>query len=91
MNPICVEDFTSLYDLDLPDRSRLRGAAVIVAGGEARGPRGGVLERCNVRVSIPLDRGVESLNVSVAVGLVLFEAVRQRRVAGRRSDPPIRG
>ena len=57
---------------------------VIVAGGEARGPRPGVLERCNIRVAIPLEGGVESLNVSVAVGLVLFEAVRQRR-AGRKA------
>lgn len=60
------------------------GPTVIVAGGEARGPRPGVLEGCNVRVAIPLEGGVDSLNVSVAVGLVLFEAVRQRR-AGRKA------
>jgi 23S rRNA (guanosine2251-2'-O)-methyltransferase len=64
------------------DREDLTGRIIIVAGGEARGPRRSVLEVCDRRVRIPLASGVDSLNVSVAVGVVLFEAVRQRRAAG---------
>lgn len=53
---------------------------IVVAGGEGAGLRRGVLDACHSRVAIPLAEGVESLNVSVAVGIVLFEAVRQRRL-----------
>jgi 23S rRNA (guanosine2251-2'-O)-methyltransferase len=35
-------------------------------------------ERCDVLMSIPMQGAVESLNVSVATGVVLYEAVRQR-------------
>lgn len=59
------------------------GRVVVVAGGEGRGLRRGVLDACTHRISIPLAGGVESLNVSVAVAVVLFEAVRQRRARAR--------
>jgi len=61
------------------DRAVLAGPLAIVAGGEQRGLRPGVVRVCNLRVAVPLERGVESLNLSVAVAVVLFEAVRQRR------------
>jgi 23S rRNA (guanosine2251-2'-O)-methyltransferase len=61
------------------DEVDLRGPTVIVAGGEERGPRPGVLEQCDIKVAIPLQRGIESLNVAVATGVLLFEARRQRR------------
>lgn len=61
------------------DRFDWSGPLVVVAGGEGRGPRNKVLQACNHRVAIPLAEGVESLNVSVAVGIALFEAVRRRR------------
>jgi 23S rRNA (guanosine2251-2'-O)-methyltransferase len=57
----------------------LTGRIIIVAGSEGRGLRKGVREVCNPRLAIPLAAGVESLNVAVSVGVVLFEAVRQRR------------
>jgi 23S rRNA (guanosine2251-2'-O)-methyltransferase len=56
----------------------LRGRIAVVAGGEERGARPGVLAACRHRVSIPTSGDVESLNVAVAVGVLLFEAVRQR-------------
>ena len=65
------------------DEPDLTGPVVVVAGGEGRGLRRGILDACRHRVSIPLAAGVESLNVSVAVAVVLFEAVRQRRGARR--------
>jgi 23S rRNA (guanosine2251-2'-O)-methyltransferase len=57
----------------------LSGRLAVVAGGEGRGVRPVVARACDLRVAIPLDRGVESMNVAVAVGVLLFEAVRQRR------------
>jgi len=54
----------------------------LVVGGEGRGLRRLVRENCDEVVSIPLSAGLESLNVSVAAGVCLYEAVRQRR--GRR-------
>jgi 23S rRNA (guanosine2251-2'-O)-methyltransferase len=61
------------------DEVDLRGRALVVAGGEERGPRPGLLEACDTKVAIPLARGVESLNVAVATAVLLFEARRQRR------------
>lgn len=60
----------------------LTGRVVVLAGGEGRGLRPGLRSKCDICVAIPLADGVESLNVSVAVGIVLFEAVRQRAGAG---------
>jgi 23S rRNA (guanosine2251-2'-O)-methyltransferase len=55
-----------------------RGAVALVFGGEGHGLHRLVRERCDVTVSIPLHGRITSLNVSVAVGVVLFEALRQR-------------
>lgn len=61
------------------DAPGLEGPLVVVAGSESRGPSRTVFSASDRRVAIPLRGGVESLNVSVAVGVLLFEAVRQRR------------
>ncbi len=60
-------------------RAPLTGRIAIVAGGEARGVRPGILAACDQRLQIPLPVGMDSLNVAVALGVLLFEAVRQRR------------
>ncbi|MDE0661103.1 MAG: 23S rRNA (guanosine(2251)-2'-O)-methyltransferase RlmB [Gammaproteobacteria bacterium] len=55
-----------------------RGAAAIVVGSEGRGLRRLTRERCDHLVRIPMTSTMPSLNVSVALGVLLFEAVRQR-------------
>lgn len=69
----------SLYDLDL------REPTALVVGGEGRGLRRLVRERCDWHAALPMRAEVASLNVSVAAGIALFEAVRQR---GGPARPP---
>jgi 23S rRNA (guanosine2251-2'-O)-methyltransferase len=61
-----------------PWEAPLTGPIALVAGGEEKGIRPTVAERCPVRVRIPIRDEVGSLNVSVAVGIVLAETRRQR-------------
>ena len=59
----------------------------IVLGGEGRGIRRLVRERCDHLVSVPLFGHVASLNVSVVAGVALYEAVRQRGVVPSHVRP----
>jgi 23S rRNA (guanosine2251-2'-O)-methyltransferase len=56
----------------------LTGGLVLVMGGEEKGMRRLTREACDLLVSLPMRGTVESLNVSVAAGVCLFEALRQR-------------
>ncbi len=62
----------SLYSVDL------RGNVGLVLGGESDGLRRLTREHCDGLVKIPMPGEIESLNVSVATGVTLFEVVRQR-------------
>jgi len=64
-----------LYDVDL------RGPLIIVMGSEGDGIRQLIRSHCDFLAKLPMAGDVASLNVSVATGICLFEAVRQRKLA----------
>lgn len=55
-----------------------KGPVAVVLGGEHRGLRRLVREHCDILVRIPMLGKIESLNISVAAAVVLYEVVRQR-------------
>ncbi|MCO5125746.1 MAG: 23S rRNA (guanosine(2251)-2'-O)-methyltransferase RlmB, partial [Rhizobacter sp.] len=67
----------SLYDADLS------GPLALVLGAEGKGMRQLTARHCDALVHLPMRGAVESLNVSVASGICLYEALRQRDHAQR--------
>jgi 23S rRNA (guanosine2251-2'-O)-methyltransferase len=70
-----AEGAASLWELDLTD------GVALVLGSEGKGVRPLVRRSCDGTVAIPVAAAVESLNVSVAAAVALFEARRQRSVS----------
>ncbi len=69
-----ADQSSSIYKADL------KGPLGIVLGNEGKGIRPLVRKHCDFLIHIPMFGTVQSLNVSVATGIVLFEAVRQRNL-----------
>jgi 23S rRNA (guanosine2251-2'-O)-methyltransferase len=69
----------TLYEVDLS------GPVAVVLGAEGRGMRQLTERSCDELVRLPMKGAVESLNVSVASGVCLYEAVRQRSANAARA------
>ncbi len=59
-------------------KTDLKGPVALVIGDEGEGVSRLALEKCDARVAIPIRGKIESLNASVAAGILLYEVVRQR-------------
>ena len=66
---------TEMYDLDL------KGPIGLVIGNEGEGVGRLVNEKCDMIASIPMKGDIDSLNASVATGILAYEIVRQRRMS----------
>ena len=72
---VCADmDGTRMYDLDL------KGAIGLVIGNEGSGVSRLVKESCDMTAAIPMKGDIDSLNASVAAGVLAYEIVRQRCV-----------
>ena len=70
---VCADmDGTPMYDLDL------KGPIGLVIGNEGEGVSKLVKENCDFVASIPMKGDIDSLNASVAAGVLAYEIVRQR-------------
>ena len=70
---------------------RFPARVALVVGAEGGGLHGLVRNRCDHLVRIPTAGAVDSLNVGVAAGIVLYEIRRQRRAAGAAAAPGAAG
>ncbi len=77
-NNVWVVGTSADASLDYTDWDWTRSSALVL-GGESKGLHRLTAEKCDALVKIPLHGKIESLNVSVACGVILFEANRQRR------------
>lgn len=72
---VCADmEGTILYDLDL------KGPIGLVIGNEGEGVSRLVKETCDLKAAIPMKGEIDSLNASVAAGILAYEIVRQRRL-----------
>lgn len=69
----------AVMDGEPVNKVRLDGPLALVIGGEGEGVRPSVASGCDHRVAIPLSGGFDSLNASVAAGIILYEVSRQRK------------
>ena len=67
-------DGKTIYNEDL------KGAIAIIVGNEGDGMRQSVRENCDFILSIPMYGKINSLNASVAAGIAMYEASRQRNI-----------
>ena len=75
---VCADmDGTQMYDLNLT------GPIGLVIGNEGKGVSALVKKNCDMTARIPMQGDIDSLNASVAAGVLAYEIVRQRLLAGR--------
>jgi 23S rRNA (guanosine2251-2'-O)-methyltransferase len=79
---LCRQHGFWIYGADLKgersDETKLEGKVILVLGSEGKGLRRLVMESCDQLISIPAHGHIDSLNVSVAAGILLYEVRRQQ-------------
>jgi TrmH family RNA methyltransferase len=78
---------TALRDAMPADQADLAAPVALIIGNEGNGVPDEIAARADCPITIPSPGPVESLNASVAAGVLLYEASRQRRAADERSRP----
>jgi len=73
---VCADEKSTVS----PSDTDLRGPLAVVMGSEDRGISREMLAEADIKISIPMSGKIESLNVSVAAGILLYEARRQRSI-----------
>ncbi|MDQ3321279.1 MAG: 23S rRNA (guanosine(2251)-2'-O)-methyltransferase RlmB [Acidobacteriota bacterium] len=81
-NNVWIVGTSATAEMNYTDWDWSRSSALVL-GGEGKGLHRLTAEKCDVLVKIPLLGKIESLNVSVACGVILFEAVRQRNQSSK--------
>ena len=74
---MCIRD--SINTDTLYNQQDLKGALGIVIGNEGSGISEKVKKNCDFLIKIPMKGKVNSLNASVSAGIVIYEALRQRK------------
>ncbi|PQP91031.1 23S rRNA (guanosine(2251)-2'-O)-methyltransferase RlmB, partial [Paenibacillus sp. AR247] len=72
-----VSASSEMYDTNVFD-----GPVAVVIGNEGKGMGRLIREKCDVLVKLPMKGQINSLNASVAAGVVMYEVVRRRRTQG---------
>jgi 23S rRNA (guanosine2251-2'-O)-methyltransferase len=72
----------AVLDGDPVHRVDLARPLALVVGGEGKGVRPSLARRCEIRLRVPMTRPFDSLNASVAAGVLLYEVARQRFARG---------
>ena len=57
---------------------KIEKSAAVIMGSEDKGIQSSLLKICDSSIKLPMEKGVDSLNVSVACGIVLYEKIRQQ-------------
>ena len=68
---MCIRD-RNIYDISLKE------SIAIIVGSEEKGISPGIIKLCDENVKLPMYGKIQSLNVSVACGVFLYEVIRQR-------------
>jgi 23S rRNA (guanosine2251-2'-O)-methyltransferase len=61
-------------------KTKLNGAVALILGAEDKGISMEVASKCRGTISIPMKKGLDSLNVGISAGIVLYEKVRQEMI-----------
>ena len=75
-----IKTFCLQMDVNTYYEEGLSGPAAFVLGAEAAGVSDKVINRCAKQISIPMKQGIDSLNVGISAGIVLYEKIRQDKI-----------